>query len=109
MIHAGQTLIIKNLAVISHMRVDFAAGLNVLMGETRATLRRLQHFLLEIYGQCESGALTAARSHMNLLDEFGDCLDVRREIAEAYANWREALDGLDKITYEKSDANIEKW
>ncbi|GAC1446860.1 MAG: hypothetical protein NVSMB56_09620 [Pyrinomonadaceae bacterium] len=184
-----QSLIIKNLAVISHVRVDFATGLNVLTGETGAgksiivdalglllggraltdmlragearasiegyfdvpranvkalmqilapldfettgadelivrreiyangrsrffindkgvtgaTMRRLKPFLLEIYGQWESSALALARSQLDLLDEFGDCFDARRGVAEAYANWRAALKALEDLKRDEAE------
>jgi DNA repair protein RecN (Recombination protein N) len=177
------TLIIKNLAVVSEARVDFASGLNVLTGETGAgksiivdalgwllgaraaadmlragetratieayfdlkeeraaalmsalaplgfdeieggelivrreiyangrgrffindrgvtahTLRRLQPFLIEIYGQGEQQSLLTARSHLDLLDEFGGCAALRRATGEAFEAWRRARENVERL------------
>src|SRR5215210_1631317 len=57
---------------------------------TTQTLRRLQPFLVEIHGQGDQRSLLSAQSHMDLLDAFAECFELRQSVAEAYAEWQRA-------------------
>ena len=72
---------------------------------TAATLRTLQPYLVEIFGQGEQQALSAARTHLELLDSFAGCAELRREVAAAYARWRETWEALRSL--EKDEAERE--
>jgi DNA repair protein RecN (Recombination protein N) len=61
---------------------------------TMQTLRRLQPFLVEIHGQGDQRALLSPQSHMDLLDSFAACFDLRRSVAESYAEWQAAAQAL---------------
>jgi DNA repair protein RecN (Recombination protein N) len=57
---------------------------------TMQTLRRLQPFLVEIHGQGDQRALLSLQSHMDLLDTFAGCSDLRRGVAESFGEWQSA-------------------
>lgn len=61
---------------------------------TTQTLRRLQPLLVEIHGQGDQRALLSQQSHMDLLDSFAGCSDLRRRVAESFDEWRSAAKAL---------------
>lgn len=61
---------------------------------TTLVLRALQPFLVEIHGQGEQRALLSKQSHLKLLDAFGGCVTLRREVSEAFDRWKSARKGL---------------
>jgi DNA repair protein RecN (Recombination protein N) len=68
-----------------------------------ATLRALQPFLVEIHGQGEQRSLLTAQSHLRLLDSFAGCASLRREVGEAYAEWKSAGAALEQVLRELAD------
>lgn len=73
---------------------------------TAATLRVLQPFLVEIHGQGEQRALLSAQSHLDLLDSFGGCLSMRREVGAAYAAWKTAGNALKQLERELAERDL---
>ena len=67
---------------------------------TMATLRRLQPFLVEIHGQGEQRSLLSPQSHMDLLDSFAGCLDLRLRVAEEFSLWQTAQKALRQLEEE---------
>ncbi|HEX8141774.1 MAG TPA: DNA repair protein RecN [Pyrinomonadaceae bacterium] len=67
---------------------------------TTATLRLLQPLLVEIHGQGEQRALLSPQSHMELLDSFANCSDLRRRVAESFAQWQSASKALQLLKQE---------
>lgn len=67
---------------------------------TMATLRRLQPLLVEIHGQGEQRSLLSPQSHMDLLDSFAGCLDLRQRVAEEFSLWRSAQGALRQLEEE---------
>jgi DNA repair protein RecN (Recombination protein N) len=67
---------------------------------TMATLRTLQPFLVEIHGQGEQRSLLSTQSHMDLLDSFAGCLDLRRRLAEEFYAWQSAQRALRQLEQE---------
>lgn len=67
---------------------------------TATTLRALQPKLVAIHGQGEQRSLLSAQSQMDLLDSFGANLPLRRQIAEAYARWRAAMEEMSELKRE---------
>jgi DNA repair protein RecN (Recombination protein N) len=67
---------------------------------TMATLRTLQPFLAEIHGQGEQRSLLSTQSHMELLDSFAGCLDLRRRLAEEFYEWQSAQKALRQLEQE---------
>ncbi len=61
---------------------------------TMRTLRAIQPALVEIHGQGEQRALLSTQSHMDLLDGFAGCLDLRERVAEAFFVWQSAKRAL---------------
>ncbi len=57
-------------------------------------LRRLGALLVEIQGQHEQMGLADPSSHAGLLDAFGVPTAMRREVAEAWRGWRDAVTAL---------------
>jgi DNA repair protein RecN (Recombination protein N) len=55
-------------------------GISVAAG----TLRKLQPFLSEIYGQGEQRSLLSASSHRDLLDHFGGCAPLKNDVRKLY-------------------------
>lgn len=67
---------------------------------TMATLRALQPFLVEIHGQGEQRSLLSPQSHMDLLDSFAGCLELRRRVAEEFYGWQAAERALRQLEQE---------
>ncbi len=59
-------------------------------------LRRIGSLLVEVQGQHEQMSLADPASHAALLDAFGVPPPLRQAVAQAWRDWREALDRLDK-------------
>jgi DNA repair protein RecN (Recombination protein N) len=51
---------------------------------TVGSLKKLQPFVAEIYGQGEQRSLLSAQSHRDLLDHFGGCTSLRNEVRQIY-------------------------
>ena len=58
---------------------------------TLAQLSALGARLLDLHGQHAHQALAGAEAQRALLDEFGDCTALTREVGEAWRAWRAAL------------------
>src|SRR3982751_5952879 len=67
---------------------------------TMRTLRTIQPTLAEIHGQGEQRALLSAQSHMELLDSFAGCLDLRERVAEAFSLWQSSKKALLQLEQE---------
>lgn len=67
---------------------------------TMATLRGLQPFLVEIHGQGEQRSLLSPQSHMDLLDSFAGCLELRLRVAEEFYGWQSAQRALLQLEQE---------
>lgn len=68
---------------------------------TLATLKKLQPFLVEIHGQGEQRSLLSPQAHLLLLDDFAGCVELRRQVAAKYEEWRKAFEELNKISRDK--------
>jgi DNA repair protein RecN (Recombination protein N) len=64
---------------------------------TMATLRRLQPWLVEIHGQGEQRSLLSPQSHLDLLDSFAGCLDLRLRVAEEFSQMQSAQRALRQL------------
>jgi DNA repair protein RecN (Recombination protein N) len=73
---------------------------------TAATVRVLQPLLVEIHGQGEQRALLSAQSHLDLLDSFGGCLAMRREVGAAYTVWKAAGKALQQLERELAERDL---
>jgi DNA repair protein RecN (Recombination protein N) len=68
---------------------------------TLATLKKLQPFLVEIHGQGEQRSLLSPQAHLLLLDDFARCVELRRQVAAKYGQWRNLFEELNKISRDK--------
>lgn len=68
---------------------------------TLATLKKLQPFLVEIHGQGEQRSLLSPQAHLLLLDDFAGCVELRRQVAAKYVQWRHLFEELNKISRDK--------
>jgi len=59
-------------------------------------LRRIGGLLVEVQGQHEQMSLADPASHAALLDAFGVPAPLRHAVAQAWRDWRQATDRLDK-------------
>lgn len=73
---------------------------------TAATLKKLQTLLIEIHGQGEQQALVTTRTHMEMLDSFVGCEDLRNSAGLAYARWKKAVVALRSL--ERDEATRER-
>ncbi|MGH9900993.1 MAG: DNA repair protein RecN [Pyrinomonadaceae bacterium] len=73
---------------------------------TAGTLKNLQPWLVEIHGQGGQQSLTSARTHLEMLDSFAGCDDLRREAWAAYERWKKATEFL--RTLERDEAARER-
>ena len=79
----GDEIIVRREIHVSGRSRNFINDQSV----TVAALRALQPHLVEIHGQGEQRALLSAQSHLELLDAFAGCGELRTEVAEAFASW----------------------
>ncbi len=70
---------------------------------TMATLRRLQPSLVEIHGQGEQRSLLSPQSHLDLLDSFAGCLDLRLRVADEFSLCQSAQSALRQLEQELMD------
>ncbi len=61
-----------------------------------ALLRRIGALLVEVQGQHEQMSLADPASHAGLLDTFGVPFPLRQAVAQAWRDWRQAIEALDK-------------
>lgn len=73
-----------------------------------STLRALQKFLVDIHGQGEQRALLSTQSHLELLDQFADCLLLRQQLAKGYLRWRTAKEALTQLENEASERDRQR-
>ena len=59
-------------------------------------LRRLAGSLVEIHGQMDQQGLLDPKTHRQILDSFGDHLDLAASVREAHAAWRALQRALDE-------------
>ncbi|HEV2882108.1 MAG TPA: DNA repair protein RecN [Pyrinomonadaceae bacterium] len=69
---------------------------------TLSTLKKLQPFLVEIHGQGEQRSLLSPHAHLLLLDSYGGCDDLRRQIAVKYGRWRKMVEELNAMIRDKT-------
>lgn len=68
-----------------------------------AALKAIAPHLVEIHGQGEQYALGAAGAQMKFLDDFAGCQDLRRQVAQAYAEWKAAGESLEEFRRKVSE------
>lgn len=67
---------------------------------TMRTLRAIQPALVEIHGQGEQRALLSTQSHLDLLDDFAGCLELRERVAEVFFTWQSTKRALRQLEQE---------
>ncbi|MBY0407031.1 MAG: AAA family ATPase, partial [Rickettsiales bacterium] len=70
---------------------------------TVAGLKRLGETLVEVHGQHEQRALSDSGLHRAMLDDYGKHAPLRKTVAAAYREWRQAMDAMEAL-----QADIEK-
>lgn len=75
---------------------------------TTGVLRKLQPFLSEIYGQGEQRSLLSAQSHRELLDNFGECADVRLQVRRTFTRLRTIERELKALTQDLAERERSK-
>ncbi|MEE8575003.1 MAG: AAA family ATPase, partial [Thermodesulfobacteriota bacterium] len=73
---------------------------------TLLTLTEVVSPLVDICGQSEHESLTRADEHIEVLDNFGELMPLREEMADVYRQWRTLkrdVDGIQKNTEKESD------
>lgn len=64
---------------------------------TQSFLKKIGAFLVDIHGQGEQQTLFDARQHLEMLDEYADVFDERREVTEKYRSWQAILRELEDL------------
>ena len=64
---------------------------------TTAFLRKIGEFLVDIHGQGEQQTLFDPRAHLEMLDEYANLFERRREIKEKYQAWQSVLRELENL------------
>jgi DNA repair protein RecN (Recombination protein N) len=70
---------------------------------TIGTLRKLQPFLSEIYGQGEQRSLLSAQSHRDMLDHFGQCLPLRNHLSNIFQRLRASERELKQLVKDRGE------
>jgi DNA repair protein RecN (Recombination protein N) len=60
------------------------------------TLQRLAGTLVDIHGQHDQQSLLSSKTQLDLLDAFGQCLDLRQRISRHYKVWRDGQHELEE-------------
>ena len=90
---AGEELVIRR--VISRTGKN-RAQINGQMA-TLANLAVISESLINICGQHEHQVILTAESHIDILDEFGGCLDARKGFETVYSRYQQCLDRIGKL------------
>lgn len=69
---------------------------------TQSLLRELQPFLVDIHGQGDQQTLFDADTHLALLDDFAGNDNLRREVAEAYEQWKSLKEELNTLVNDEA-------
>ncbi len=64
---------------------------------TQAFLKKIGHFLVDIHGQGEQQTIFNPAMHLEMLDEYGGARELRKKLAEKYAEWAAALDEIARL------------
>ncbi|MBM4338433.1 MAG: DNA repair protein RecN [Deltaproteobacteria bacterium] len=75
---------------------------------TLATLSEIGEALLSIYGQHEHQSLQRAETHLDILDEFGRLVNLRRDYQEHFERFISLVAEIKRIREEKERGNKEK-
>jgi DNA repair protein RecN (Recombination protein N) len=70
---------------------------------TAAGLKELGARLADLHGQHEHQALLDARTHLDLLDAYGDFAETRAALTERYAVWRGVVEQLEQAERDERD------
>ncbi len=70
-------------------------------------LKELGEMLVEVHGQHETVGLLDARTHRAQLDAFGDCAELARACAGAWAGWRDARGRAETLRTQAATAAAE--
>ncbi len=96
--NVGELLIRREISAAGKSRT-YVNDRNV----TLSILSSLQPLLVEIYGQGEQRQLLSTRSQLELLDSFGQCVGLRKQVSEAFAVWKNSLKALEKLNEEYAE------
>lgn len=95
----NQELIIRREIHVAGRGRIFISGKSATIG----TLRKLQPFLSEIYGQGEQRSLLSAQSHRDLLDHFGQCLPLRNHLNNIFLRLRASERELKQLVKDRGE------
>ena len=70
---------------------------------TRAFLKRIGAFLVDIHGQGEQASLFDPATHLEMLDAFADAGNERAKTAEAFRQWSTTRKELEDLRHDESD------
>ena len=68
-----------------------------------SVMRTIQPRLIEILGQGEQHTLVSSRSHLEILDGFAGCAELKADTASAYERWRTTAVALRQLLKEKAE------
>ena len=72
--------------------VTIAANHRCLVNDQVITLGMLESIgncLVDLHGQHEHQSLLQSKEQLNILDDFGNLLEQRKEVGERYTGWRQ--------------------
>jgi len=64
---------------------------------TLANLATISESLINICGQHEHQVILSAENHIDILDEFGGCLDERKAFEDVYSRYQQLLGRMEKL------------
>jgi DNA repair protein RecN (Recombination protein N) len=74
---------------------------------TQKTLQQVTDYLLELHGQHNHTSLINPSTHIDILDNYGDLLDLRSSVSELYKNWQKIKKEIVGIKKEKDNIESE--
>lgn len=102
----GETGLVVSSELVIRREIQATGRGRIFIGgksATIGTLRKLQPFLAEIYGQGEQRSLLSAQSHRDLLDHFGQCLPLRKHLNNIFLRLRAAERELKNLIKDRSE------
>ncbi|WP_341763612.1 DNA repair protein RecN [Candidatus Tisiphia endosymbiont of Beris chalybata] len=70
---------------------------------TQNSVQQIANYLFELHGQNNHTSLLSPSSHLNILDDYGDLLGLRMELAKCYNVLQENIKEASKINQEKEN------
>lgn len=70
---------------------------------TVSTIKALQPFLVDVLGQGDQQTLGASQTHLEMLDNFARCNDLKADVAKEFSRWRKSANALSALKRDEAE------